>query len=50
MISGDPHLFIETVYSGQEIDFRFRGKHYFYQGYKDSRTGLSHMEVEWFDE
>lgn len=44
MIGGDPHVFLETFIC-QEIDFRFRGKHYFCQGYCYHKTGLSHMEV-----
>ena len=43
MINGDPHDFVETVYSGQDIPYIFRGKKYWFQGY--STDDGFHMEV-----
>ncbi len=33
MINGDPHDFVETIYSGQDMTFWFHGKRYYFQGY-----------------
>ncbi len=33
MINGDPHDFIETIYSGQDVPYSFRGRKYWFQGY-----------------
>ena len=33
MINGDPHDFIEISNSGQNIQYIFRGKKYWFQGY-----------------
>ena len=43
MINGKPSDFIETVYSGQDIPFLFRGKKFWFQGY--DKDGKCHMEV-----
>ena len=44
MIDGNPYEFIETVYTGQDIVFLFKGKKYWFQGYTlDDKT--VHMEV-----
>jgi len=43
MINGNPHDFIDTVYSGQDIIFVFHGIKYWFQGYTDN--GKSHMEI-----
>ena len=45
MINGDPHDFIDTVYSGQDIVYLYHGIKYWYQGYLNPKTNLSHMEV-----
>ena len=44
MINGDPNDFLDTVYSGQEIFFIYRGNHYMYQGYTQ-QEGLLTMEL-----
>jgi hypothetical protein len=33
VINGDSRDFIETIYSGQDIIYRFHGKKYCFQGY-----------------
>ena len=43
MINGNPHDFIDTVYSGQDIPFLFHNKKYWFQGY--NKDGGCHMEV-----
>ena len=47
MINGDPREFLETVYNGEDIIYRYNGIRYFYQGYT-KEDGL-HMEVLKYD-
>ncbi len=47
MIDGDPNNFLEVVYSGQDINFRFDGVNYFYQDYWNN--GLFYMEIWEYD-
>ena len=43
MINGDPHDFINTIYSGQDVPYSYRGKKYWFQGY--DKDGGCHMEI-----
>ena len=45
MINGDPHDFVDVAYTGQDIIFVFRGVKYWFQGYTNFETHISHMEV-----
>lgn len=45
MINGDPHEFLESIYSGQDTVYLFRGIKYWYQGYYDPETQMHHMEI-----
>lgn len=47
MIDGDPHDFLDTVCSGQDIVYLYNGIKYWFQGY--SKNGINHMEV-WQEE
>ena len=44
MINGNPNDFIDTVYSGQEIFYKFNGVKYMFQGYQEG--GLCYMEIQ----
>ncbi|MBQ9306325.1 MAG: hypothetical protein IJ229_00255 [Clostridia bacterium] len=44
MINGNPHDFVDTVYSGQDIIYVFRGIKYWFQGYTVAQ-GNCHMEI-----
>lgn len=44
MINGNPHDFIDTVYSGQEIFFFFNGKKFMFQGYME--RDICYMEIQ----
>lgn len=43
MINGDPHDFIETIYSGQDILYKFSNKKFWFQGY--NKDGGFFMEI-----
>lgn len=43
MINGNPHDFIDRIYTGQDITFVFDHKKYWFQGYTDK--GVAHMEI-----
>ena len=45
MKNGDPHDFVNTVYSGQDIIFVFHGIKYWFQGYTIQESGIDHMEI-----
>ena len=45
MINGNPHDFVDTAYSGQDIIFLFHGIKYWFQGYTIKEDGTNHMEV-----
>lgn len=44
MINGNPHDFLDTVYSGQDIVYIYNDIKYWFQGYRRD-DGLYHMEV-----
>ncbi|HBM97186.1 TPA: hypothetical protein DD394_06785 [bacterium UBP9_UBA11836] len=44
MIDGDPHQFLDTVYTGQDIVYVYGGVKYWFQGYNRPSGGF-HMEV-----
>lgn len=44
MIDGNPHDFLDTVYSGQDVVYIYHGIKYWYQGYTND-DGSWHMEV-----
>ena len=45
MISGNPHEFVEHVYSGQDTIYLYHGIKYWCQGYTYGETQVCHMEV-----
>lgn len=44
MIDGNPHDFVDTAYTGQDIVYLYRGIKYWFQGY-NLDDGTCHMEV-----
>lgn len=52
MINGDVTEFVDTLYTGQDLEVSFRGKHYFIQGYYrnyGTPEQLAHMEMFDYD-
>ena len=45
MINGDPHEFVDHLYSGQDTVFVFHGVKYWFQGYTVEETKTDHMEI-----
>ena len=43
MINGNPHDFMDRIYTGQDTTFVFEQKKYWFQGYTEN--GVSHMEI-----
>lgn len=44
MIDGNPHDFVDTVYTGQDIVYLYHGIKYWFQGYT-LENGTCHMEI-----
>ena len=45
MINGDPHEFVDHLYSGQDTVYLFHGVKYWSQGYTDEDKTVWHIEV-----
>lgn len=45
MIDGDPYLFLNSVYTGVDVEFEYKGRKFWSQGYWDEDSQLAHMEV-----
>ena len=45
MVNGDPHEFVDHVYSGQDTVYLYHGIKYWCQGYTFRGTKVHHLEV-----
>lgn len=43
MINGNPHEFLEHIYSGQDTPYKFEGEKYWFQGFTVEKG--FHMEI-----
>ncbi len=45
LIDGDPYLFLDKIYTGVDVEFEYKGRKLWSQGYWNEDTKLAYMEV-----